>query len=220
MLVLTDKITHPPLGAWVWGNQGIAYQVTRRFERGGQYWLTLATDSGPVEMPLARVAGWAEVPPSPTAEATPPPPIEAPPKAFHPGDPIEVYFPDDDRWRAGFRYLEPHRDPEKCWLTDSQGIEHASRLEWVRRGNHRSSHNFPEEMGGAPEDGGRPFQLGDHVRYLGEGWLGSQMRQLLTRKTLVVKLIQHSPTEGIWVTCYVPNGLDQTVPASDLKHFY
>jgi hypothetical protein len=75
-------------------------------------------------------------------------------------------------------------------------------------------------MGGAPEDGGRPFQLGDHVRYLGEGWLGSQMRQLLTRKTLVVKSIQHTPTEGTWVTCHVPGGLDQTVPASDLKHFY
>jgi hypothetical protein len=65
-----------------------------------------------------------------------------------------------------------------------------------------------------------PFQPGDHVRYQGGGWLGSQMRQLLTRKTLVVKSIQHSPTEGIWVTCHVPGGLDQTIPASDLKHFY
>jgi hypothetical protein len=145
MLVLTDKITHPPLGAWVWGNRRVAYQITRRFERGGEYWLTLATDSGPVEMPLARVAGWAESPPPPTAEATPPPPIEAPPKAFQPGD---------------------------------------------------------------------------HVRYQGGGWLGSQMRPLLSGKKLVVKSIQHTPTEGNWVTCYVPNGLDQTVPASNLKHFY
>jgi hypothetical protein len=64
------------------------------------------------------------------------------------------------------------------------------------------------------------FQLGDHVRYLGGGWLGSQMRPLISGKTLVVKSLQHTPTEGIWVTCHVPGGLAQTIPASNLKHFY
>jgi hypothetical protein len=133
ILSSSDKTTHPPIGSWAWGGQGIAYQVADRYRQDGHYWLTLATDSGPVEIPLERVQGWAEVPPSPTAEATPPPPIEIHPQQFQLGDPLEVYFPHVDQWRRGFRYLEPHRNPEKCWLTDSQGIEHGSRLEWVRR---------------------------------------------------------------------------------------
>lgn len=60
---LTDEASHPPIRAWVWGEQGVAYQVTRRFERGGFYWLTLATGSGLVDMPLDRVVGWALSPP-------------------------------------------------------------------------------------------------------------------------------------------------------------
>jgi hypothetical protein len=55
------------------------------------------------------------------------------PPPFQLGDPLEVYFPHVDQWRGGFRYLEAHRNPEKIWLTDSRGIEHGSRLEWVRR---------------------------------------------------------------------------------------
>jgi hypothetical protein len=75
-ITISEPATHPPVLAWVWGGQGIAYQVTQRYRKGGHYWLELATDIGPVEMPLDRVVGWApspptaEVPPSPTAEAT------------------------------------------------------------------------------------------------------------------------------------------------------
>lgn len=57
------KATHPPIGSWVWGKQGIPYQVTSRYQKSGQYWLVLDTDFGPVRMPLDRVEGWAEDPP-------------------------------------------------------------------------------------------------------------------------------------------------------------
>jgi hypothetical protein len=93
-ITLTDISSHPTVGSWVWGNQGITYQVTRRHRHNGQYWLTLATDSGPVEMPLDRVVGWAPIFPPPGKWAKPlshvvggvvpnPSPIGVP---LHPGD--------------------------------------------------------------------------------------------------------------------------------------
>jgi hypothetical protein len=62
---LFDESTHPPVGSWVWGAQGIAYQVTQqRLDANGAYWLTLSTDRGSVDMPLERVVGWSEMPPT------------------------------------------------------------------------------------------------------------------------------------------------------------
>jgi hypothetical protein len=134
---LADKITHPPVGSWVWGSQGIAYQVSDRYRQDGKYWLILATDHGLVEMPLDRVQGWSESPPD-----------------FNVVTPIEI---------------QPHR-----------------------------------------------FQWGDRVRYLGKGALSRILRPLLMGKILTVKSIQHTRTEGDWVTCMVPDQLDQTVPSIDL----
>lgn len=60
-----ETATHPLVGSWVWGGQGIAYQVTQqRQDANGAYWLTLDTDRGPIEMPLERVVGWSDSPPS------------------------------------------------------------------------------------------------------------------------------------------------------------
>jgi hypothetical protein len=134
---LADSITHPPVSSWVWGNQGIAYQVSDRYRQRGKYWLILATDHGFVEMPVDRVQGWSESPPD-----------------FNAVTPIEI---------------QPYQ-----------------------------------------------FRLGDRVRYLGKRQLSAILRPLLMGKTLTVKSIQHTRTEGDWVTCGVPNRLDQTVPIIDL----
>jgi hypothetical protein len=62
---LSDESTHPLVGSWVWGTQGIAYQVVeQRQDDNGAYWLTLSTDRGAIEMPLDRVVGWSEMPPT------------------------------------------------------------------------------------------------------------------------------------------------------------
>jgi hypothetical protein len=69
---IQDLGTHPPVGSWVWGGQGIAYRVTDRYRQDRQFWLTLTTDSGPIEMPLELVKGWRESAP---VEKVDPPPI-------------------------------------------------------------------------------------------------------------------------------------------------
>lgn len=68
--------------------------------------------------------------------ASPPSPGEAQPPeppTYQRGEPIEVYFPHRGEWWGGYQYLEPHKNPERCWLTDSQGTEHSSQLEFVRK---------------------------------------------------------------------------------------
>lgn len=52
------EMAYPPVGAWVWGSQGVAYQVARRFKRGDRKFLALVTQSGLVDVPIERVAGW------------------------------------------------------------------------------------------------------------------------------------------------------------------
>jgi putative DNA primase/helicase len=64
-----------------------------------------------------------------SADSLPP---EVLPQEFCAGDPIEVFFSDDQVWRSGFRHAGPHSSPEKCWIKDGQGISHTIRLEWVR----------------------------------------------------------------------------------------
>jgi hypothetical protein len=280
-VTLTDKTTHPPVGAWVWGNQGIAHQLTRRHRHNGQYWLTLATDSGPVEMPLDRVAGWAEVPPSPTAEATDfssatpaivrreiPEPLTVGAQEVidlililldcrNAGELAavkEVYGAELIQMAWGILSQKERQQIHAIATTSDAGDELPTAYTLFQPGDRVTSLSELDppnttgivaevgELAGkvyltVEQDDGTlsmaqadwwtaspllplPFQPGDHVRYLGEGWMGSQMRPLLSGKTLVVKSLQHTPTEGIWVTCYVPNGLDQTVPASNLKHFY
>jgi hypothetical protein len=60
-----DKSPHPLVGSWVWGGQGIAYKVTQqRQDANGAYWVTLDTDRGPIDMPLERVVGWSNSPPT------------------------------------------------------------------------------------------------------------------------------------------------------------
>jgi hypothetical protein len=113
-----SMISSPPIGATAYGVSGQAYQVMQIVDDRA----ILTCPSGTVRAPLSAIVRW-ELPP----------PTEVPPPEFQPGDPLEVYFPHVQEWRGGFTYLEPHRNPEKCWLTDSQGIEHSSRLEWVRR---------------------------------------------------------------------------------------
>lgn len=61
---LADRSTHPPVGVWVWGQQGIACQVAHRYRENGKFWLILTTGDGPVEMPLEEVKGWSHSLPS------------------------------------------------------------------------------------------------------------------------------------------------------------
>jgi hypothetical protein len=226
---IQDLGTHPPIGSWVWGGQGIAYRVTDRYRQDRKFWLTLTTDSGPIEMPLERVAGWAESSPTEldieagkfaslfpgvvvevnTQPSIPEPPVPKPPTStpepFAVGDRVTSLSELDPPNTTGI-VAEVGELAGKVYLTVEQDD---GTLSMAQAGWWTASPLLP-----------LPFQLGDHVRYLGEGWLGSQMRPLLSGKTLVVKSIQHTPTGGIWVTCHVPGGLDQTIPASDLKHFY
>lgn len=80
-MLRADITTHPPIGSWVWGTQGVSYQVIARYHQDGQYWLTLATDSGPVEMPLDQVQGWDFSPPTQNSisQPSPPPPLKPKP---------------------------------------------------------------------------------------------------------------------------------------------
>jgi hypothetical protein len=119
-------ISNPPIGATAYSRAGSACTVAEV----GDNRVLLNCPSGSVRVPLSAIVRWEIPKPTPTST---PPPIKTNPQPFQLGDPLEVYFPHVDQWRRGFRYLEPHRNPEKCWLTDSQGIEHGSRLEWVRR---------------------------------------------------------------------------------------
>jgi hypothetical protein len=101
----------PPIGATAYGESGQACTV--QGVEGDRVLLSCPT--GPVRVLQSAIVRW-----------------ELPPK-FQPGDLVEVYFPDHQRWVGGSRFIGPSPYPNKVWLIDRQEIEGVSRIDWVRR---------------------------------------------------------------------------------------
>lgn len=113
--------SNPPIGAIAYGRSGNACTVTQ--VEGDR--VLLSCPAGFVRVPRSAIVRW-ETPGS-GQPSTPPAP------QFKPGDLVEVWFEDYQRWVGGYRFVEMSSWVNKAWLVDPKGVEGLSRVEWVRR---------------------------------------------------------------------------------------